>query len=169
MITGQNCEKQRKMTSEKAFDDSPVTENENNFSQENESQWENGQLGRNWFSPPITSTQISFDLISLDDTSQELIDLSEETLFAEDSALCDDSIVSETPPPQGELLSNRNNITDYLFQNSESDNVKVPSPKVTPKRHSSQKKSKRPLKMKKLEGYTCKLNGGVYQVCRLNL
>ena len=54
------------MTSVKASDDSPVTENENNFTQENESQWENGQLGRNWFSPPITSTQISFDWISLD-------------------------------------------------------------------------------------------------------
>ena len=57
------------MTSVKASDDSPVTENENNFTQENESQWENGQLGRNWFSPPITSTQISFDWISLDGRS----------------------------------------------------------------------------------------------------
>ena len=156
------------MTSEKASDDSPVIENlnEDNFTQENNSQWENGQLGTNWFSPPITSSQISFDLISLEDTSQELIDLSEGTLFAEDPALCDETIVSETPPPQGESLNwnMKNNLTDYIFQRSESDNVEVPIPKATPKRHSSQKKSKRPLKIKKMEGYTCKLNGGVYQV-----
>lgn len=138
--------------------------------QDDESQWENGQLGTNWFSPPTTSTQIvSFDLISLDET-QELIDLSDEALFNDSALFADETIISETPPPQDESSNWGNStLTNYLFQQStKSCEDPKTSHEKSSKRRSSQK-SKRPLKIMKMEGYMCKLNGGIYQVCNMNL
>ncbi len=147
-------------------------ENSNFTHQDDESQhWENGQLGTNWFSPPTTSTQIaSFDLISLDDT-QELIDLPDEALFNDSALFADETIVSETPPPQDESLNwDKSNLTNYLFQQSTTscDDASKTSCKKSSKRQSSQK-SKRPLKTMKMEGYMCKLNGGIYQVSNTSL
>ncbi len=160
----------------------------------------NEQLGESWFSPPITSTQIvSFDLISSDgDYSQDellsgnekqniLVDLSADGTISSDeiiqftdpaylltlSPLCDQTNVSETPPPQGESLNWENrNVTDYLFNNSNSitvgssNNISIPTIRAPSKRLSLQEKSKKPAKIKKpkVEGYSCKLNGTMYQV-----
>jgi len=170
-------------------------QNDSNFYKNNESQQlPKEQLGDSWFSPPITSTQLaSFDLISSDgDYSQVellsgngeqniLLDLSaDEVMQFTDPAyllalspLCDQTNVSETPPPQGESLNwDNKNITDYLFNSSKlisaesSSNISISTIRAPSKRLSLRDKSKKPAKLKKpkIEGYSCKLNGTMYQV-----
>lgn len=119
----------------------------------------------------------SFELIESEDDTQELIDISDE-LQASDAAQnlltqFDDQLetnVSETPPPQGEPSQHvANNATDYLFTNSvlynnPTNKISKPQNTTSSKRNSSVLANKRPLKIKKVEGYSCKLNGKMYQV-----
>ncbi|KZS17302.1 Uncharacterized protein APZ42_016922 [Daphnia magna] len=150
----------------------------------------NRQFESNWFSPSLTSTQIaSFVVIDSDDDAQndilltyEKLNIFEDTLQEEIPSPADLSflptstdypMVSETPPPQGNLLGwDTINPSNYLFNSTEY--FKSPqnhTMKTPTKRQSTSAQSKKSSKMKrvKLEGYSCKLNGAIYNVVSRDL
>lgn len=117
-----------------------------------------------------TQPIIAFDVSSNDDV-QELISIP----FLDDTdspsnQLSSELTVSETPTPFDPISQAENqNVSSYLLSNTkiEKTNVlkkKKKAGKVTPKRMSSEKSHLRPGKIKKLEGYSCKLNRVIYQV-----
>ncbi|KAI9555537.1 hypothetical protein GHT06_018052 [Daphnia sinensis] len=144
-----------------------------------------------WFSPSLTSTQIvSFDVIDSDADEQDNIPLTyeNENIFEDVSQKeipspanlsllqtpTDHSMVSETPPPEGNLLPGWDTInpSNYLLNSSKfSKSLQNHTTKAPIKRQSGSTQSKKSSKMKKvkLEGYSCKLNGAIYNVVGRNL
>ena len=111
-------------------------------------------------------------------TTDEILQYTHPAYLLALSPLHNQTNVSETPPRHGESLNRDDrNVTDYLFNNSKLinaessiNNISIPTIKAPSKRLSTQDKSKKPAKIKKpkIEGYSCKLNGTVYQVIIAN-
>ncbi|XP_059352079.1 uncharacterized protein LOC130686655 [Daphnia carinata] len=158
----------------------------NSFSVNGENQQSaNRQFEANWFSPSLTSTQIvSFDVIDSDDDAQRdiLLTYEKENIFEDISqeenanpadlsflpTSTDQPMVSETPPPLGNLPGwDTINPSDYLFNSTgHFKSLQKQTSKAATKRQSTSTQNKKSSKMKKvkLEGYSCKLNGAVYHV-----
>lgn len=121
---------------------------------------------------------ITFEILSDDDDIQELATFPFDDIFDDsldqslDQSQLSEIIISQTPPPQEFSSLDNQNVTQYLFSNQSLTDNGVQSQSKTKKKGSSSSKrisqktksTKRPVKIKKLEGYTCKLNSSTYQV-----
>lgn len=131
----------------------------------------------------LSTPNVTFDLIESDDDIQELINFSEdiqithETQNFRDSCNSIDETIPATPPTQDLSHWDDRNVNDYLFKTSNLNKNTLStlkktksSKKISYKGKKNSKRSlsavcnKRPFKIKKIEGYCCKLNGKLYQV-----